>query len=70
MAPAKTPRPIVVRLNSDIVAVLSSGETPKLLAARGYDPTPTTPDAFAKYLRSEVARWSKAVKEYGIKSIE
>jgi tripartite-type tricarboxylate transporter receptor subunit TctC len=70
MAPAKTPRAIIDRLNSDIVAVLSSGETPKLLMARGYDPTPTTPEAFAKYLRSEVARWSKAVKEYGIKSIE
>jgi len=70
MAPAKTPRPIVNRLNADIVAVLSSGETPKILAARGYDPTPTTPEAFTKYLRSEVVRWSKAVKDYGIKSIE
>jgi len=70
MAPAKTPRPIVNRLNADIVAVLSSGETPKLLATRGYDPTPTTPEAFTNYLRSEVARWSKAVKDYGIKSID
>ena len=70
MAPAKTPRPIINRLNTDIVAVLSSGETPKILATRGYDPTPTTPEAFAKYLRAEVARWSKAVKDYGIKSIE
>jgi tripartite-type tricarboxylate transporter receptor subunit TctC len=70
MAPAKTPRPVINRLNADIVAVLSSGETPKLLAARGYDPTPTTPEAFAKYLRSEVVRWSRAVKEYGIKSID
>jgi len=70
MAPAKTPRPIINRLNTDIVAVLSSGETPKILATRGYDPTPTTPEAFAKYVRAEVARWSKAVKDYGIKSIE
>ena len=70
MAPAKTPRPIINRLNTDVVAVLSSGETPKILAARGYDPTPTTPEAFAQYLRSEVVRWSKAVKDYGIKAIE
>ena len=70
MAPAKTPKAIVNRLNSDIVAVLTTGETPKLLVTRGYEPTPTTPEAFAKYLRSEVARWSKAVREYGIKSIE
>jgi hypothetical protein len=38
--------------------------------ARGYDPAPTTPEAFASYRRSEVARWGKAVKQYGIKSIE
>ena len=70
MAPAKTPKPIIDRLNSDFVAVLTTGDTPKLLASRGYDPAPTTPDAFAKYLRTEVARWSKAVKEFGIKSID
>jgi tripartite-type tricarboxylate transporter receptor subunit TctC len=70
MAPAKTPRPIVNRLNADIVAVLTSGETPKLLASRGYEPTPTTPEAFSKYLQSEVRRWAKAVKDYGIKSID
>jgi tripartite-type tricarboxylate transporter receptor subunit TctC len=70
MAPARTPAAIVNRLNKEIVAVLTTGETPKLLMARGYDPAPTTPEAFASYLRSEVARWGKAVKQYGIKSIE
>jgi tripartite-type tricarboxylate transporter receptor subunit TctC len=70
MAPAKTPPAIVNRLNKDIVAVLTTGETPKLLMARGYDPAPTTPEAFAKYLHAEVVRWSKAVKDYGIKSID
>jgi tripartite-type tricarboxylate transporter receptor subunit TctC len=70
MAPAKTPRPVINRLNSDIVAVLSSGETPKILMARGYEPTPTSPEAFTRYLQSEVRRWTKAVKDYGIKSID
>lgn len=70
MAQAKTPAAIITRLNQDIVAVLTTGETPKQLMARGYDPAPMTPEAFAKYLQSEVARWSKAVKQYGIKSIE
>jgi tripartite-type tricarboxylate transporter receptor subunit TctC len=70
MAPAKTPAPIIARLNRDIVAVLTTGETPQLLMTRGYDPAPTTPEAFARYLQAEVARWSKAIKQYGIKSIE
>jgi tripartite-type tricarboxylate transporter receptor subunit TctC len=70
MAPAKTPRPVIERLNKDFVAVLTTGETPKLLMTRGYDPAPMTPEAFGKYLQAEVARWSKAVKEYGIKSLD
>jgi tripartite-type tricarboxylate transporter receptor subunit TctC len=70
MAPAKTPAPVIARLNQDFVAVLTTGETPKLLMTRGYDPAPTTPEAFRKYLQSEVARWSKAIKQYGIQSIE
>jgi tripartite-type tricarboxylate transporter receptor subunit TctC len=70
MAPAKTPRPVIDRLNRDFVAVLTTGETPKMLLTRGYDPAPMTPEAFGKYLQAEVARWAKAVKQYGIKSIE
>ena len=70
MAPAKTPAPVINRLNKEIVAVLSSGDAPKVLVTRGYDPAPTTPQEFRKYLQSEVARWAKAVKQYGIKSIE
>ena len=70
MAPGKTPRPVIARLNRDIVAVLSEGNAAKILVSRGYDPSPTTPEAFAAYLKSEVARWTRAVKQYGIKSIE
>jgi tripartite-type tricarboxylate transporter receptor subunit TctC len=70
MAPAKTPRPVIERLNKDFVTVLTTGDTPKQLMNRGYDPAPMTPEAFGKYLQAEVARWSKAVKQYGIKSIE
>jgi tripartite-type tricarboxylate transporter receptor subunit TctC len=70
MAPAGTPRAVIDRLNRDIVAVLTTGETPKVLMSRGYDPTPTAPEAFTKYLQSEVRRWANAVKEYGIKSID
>jgi tripartite-type tricarboxylate transporter receptor subunit TctC len=70
MAPAATPRAVVNRLNTDIAAVLNSPETSKILVSRGYEPTPTSPDAFAKYLQSEVRRWTRAVKDYGIKSID
>jgi tripartite-type tricarboxylate transporter receptor subunit TctC len=70
MAPAKTPKAVIARLNADIVHVLSTGDVPKILASRGYDPVPSTPEAFAKYLHSEVVRWTKAVKEFGVKSLD
>jgi tripartite-type tricarboxylate transporter receptor subunit TctC len=68
VAPAGTPAAIIERINADVVKVLSSGEAPQQLRKAGYDPMPTTPAAFGQFLRKEVARWSKAVKEYGITS--
>lgn len=69
MAPAGTPKPIIKILNTAVTGVLK-GESGKLLRDRGYEPTPTTPEAFDKFTRAEIARWSKAVKEYGIKAEE
>ena len=69
-APARTPQPVIARLNAEIVKILSGGEAAQQLSARGYDPAPTTPEAFGRYLQSEVARWTKAVKQFGIKTLE
>jgi tripartite-type tricarboxylate transporter receptor subunit TctC len=69
-APARTPRAVIARLNGDLVKILSSGDAAQLLSKRGYDPAPTTPEEFGRYLQSEVVRWSKAVKQFGIKTLE
>ena len=61
---------MIARLNSELVKILTSGEAAQLLSTRGYDPAPTTPEAFGRYLQSEVARWTKAVKQFGIKTLE
>jgi tripartite-type tricarboxylate transporter receptor subunit TctC len=45
-----------------------NGETGKVLRDRGYEPTPTTPEEFGKFMRAEITRWSKAVKDYDIKA--
>lgn len=67
MAPVATPKPIITKLNAAVVGVLN-GDAGKILRDRGYDPTPTTPEEFGKFMRSEITRWGKAVKEYGIKA--
>lgn len=69
-APAGTPRPIIQRLNAELVKLLSGGPAAQQLRERGYEPTPTTPEEFAKYVRAEIARWSKAVKDFGIKGTD
>lgn len=67
MAPAGTPKPVITKLNTAVIGVLN-GDAGKTLRDRGYDPTPTTPEAFGKFMHSEITRWSKAVKDYGIKA--
>jgi tripartite-type tricarboxylate transporter receptor subunit TctC len=69
-APARTPRAVILRLNSALVKILTSGEAAQLLSKRGYDPAPTTPEEFGSYLQAEVVRWSKAVKQFGINTLE
>ena len=66
-APAKTPKEIVEKLNTEVVRTLKDPETVRELASRGAEPSPTTPEAFAKYLREDHERWKKVVKTAGIK---
>lgn len=68
VAPAGTPQPIINQLNTVFTKILSGGTAAKQLSDRGYDPTPTTPEAFGKFMKAEVERWGKAVKAAGIKA--
>jgi tripartite-type tricarboxylate transporter receptor subunit TctC len=67
MGPVAMPRQAIDTLNKAVTTVLK-GETGNMLRARGYEPVPTTPAEFDKFMRSEIERWSKAVKAYGIKA--
>jgi tripartite-type tricarboxylate transporter receptor subunit TctC len=59
-APAGTPRAIVQKLNTEIVAALANPELSKRFADMGLVAKSSTPDEFGKFLQSEMARW-KAV---------
>jgi tripartite-type tricarboxylate transporter receptor subunit TctC len=67
LAPAKTPRATVQRLNAEIVKVLGMPDVRSVLAAQGLDAAPTTADAFTAYVRSEIAKWAKVIKASGMK---
>ena len=62
LVPAKTPRPVVEKLNKATVAVLNSEKTRKRYSEQGVDPIPSTPEHFAAYLASEIKKWTKVVR--------
>ena len=67
LAPAKTPREIINRIHSELVKALRVPAVRERLASMGADPVGSTPDEYDAFIRSEVAKWIKVVKEAGIK---
>lgn len=68
LAPAGTPRPIIVRLNAESVKTVQTPELREILAAEGSEPVASTPEQFAATIAAEVTRWMKVVKAAGIKA--
>lgn len=67
LVPAKTPRPIVDRLNAEIIKALQMPDVKQSMSGHGLDISPSTPDEFAVFLKSEIAKWGKVVKFSGAK---
>lgn len=70
VAPAKTPRPIVDRLNREINALLSQPDFAAALARDGAIARPETPDGFGKLIADELALWRDVISRAGIKAAE
>ena len=66
-APAKTPAPVIAKLNSAFTAALKDPVVAKRLLGAGAVPAPTTPEEMGEILKSELARWGKIIKDRGIK---
>ncbi len=68
VVPIKTADAIVARINADLNAVLSAPDTRERLGSQGIEPRPGTPAEFNKYLRSEIPKWTKVVRDSGAKA--
>jgi tripartite-type tricarboxylate transporter receptor subunit TctC len=66
VAPAHTPRAVLARLNEATVKALRAPQLDQQLRAQGSDPRPSTMDEMAKFLKTELARWSRVVKTTGL----
>ncbi len=67
LVPAGTPRAVVQRLQSDIAKILAQPEMKDRVVGLGFDIVASTPEQFTAQIKNEVAKWSKVVKEAGIK---
>ena len=67
-APAGTPRPIVDRLNAELIKALRTPEVGERIRAQAYDVWTLAPDEFAAFLRTDYAKWGKVVRISGAKA--
>jgi tripartite-type tricarboxylate transporter receptor subunit TctC len=66
MAPAGTPAAVLDKVNADMHTALRSPEVEKRMQEAGMPPAPTTRQEFDQFVRGEVARWARVIKEAGI----
>jgi len=68
LVPAKTPRPIVMRLHKELTAVLNAPDVRERLVTAGMDPAPSnSPEDMAGFLAKDQEKWARVVKAAGIK---
>jgi tripartite-type tricarboxylate transporter receptor subunit TctC len=66
VAPAGTPRDVVMKLNGAFARVMADPAIKQRLSESGFEPQTSTPDEFAAYMKSEIAKWAKVIRESNI----
>jgi tripartite-type tricarboxylate transporter receptor subunit TctC len=67
-APAKTPMPIIVKINHDMVDIINTPAARQWLLTQGAQPNPGTPEALRLFLKQDIAKWAKVIQTAGIKA--
>ena len=67
-APAKTPRDIVDKIAAEVGRMQAQADVKEQLNAQGIDPLATSPEQLAALIKADSARWSKVIKETGVKA--
>jgi tripartite-type tricarboxylate transporter receptor subunit TctC len=67
-APARTPAPVLDKLNAEIVRIINTPEMKERLATLAFTPVGDTREQFARFIKSEIAKWGRAVRESGAKA--
>lgn len=67
LAPAGTPRPVIDRLNAEIVKALRDPEVRDRLVPQGIEIIPSTPEEFQEALKTHMTKWARIIKSAGIR---
>jgi len=67
VAPAKTPRDIIQKLNADITEILRQKDVAEKLVGQGALPVGDTPEQFGQYIKTEIEKWGAVVRSAHIK---
>jgi tripartite-type tricarboxylate transporter receptor subunit TctC len=68
VAPGRTPREVVNRLNSEILQIVAQPAQKEQLLKMGFEIVPNTPEQYAQFFQDEHTRWGKIVRELGLKA--
>src|SRR5882672_53354 len=67
MAPAGTPRPVLEKLNAEVNKLINAPDVKEAWGKQGAVPMGMPPDEFGKFLREDVTKWAKLVRDTGMK---
>ncbi len=68
VAPARTPREVIVKLNTEIAKILSDRAQRERIAASDFEPTASTPEEFREFIQRETVKWAKVIKASGARA--
>lgn len=67
-APAKTPRAIIDKLNHEFARILTAPDVRDKLLNVGMEPATTTPEQYTDFVKAEIAKWTRVVRNAGLRA--
>ena len=64
--PRGTPRATVMRINAELVKAVAAPDVQERMASAGLEPFPSSPEDFAAFVKRDLQRWAKVIKDAGI----
>lgn len=68
LAPAVTPKEIIIKLNADVASVMTLPEVKDRLPGQGLEATTNTPEQFSAYIKADIEKWAKVVRASGARA--